>query len=140
MALIFVTLAMGDRGQRRSCTSRRKSKLILLETQSLTDIKGFALASKTFPKTKHIDGRSRDPLGGLRWDQSLSGWCFWRTKVLMDVDECESVCVCVYIFVYICIFIYAYIYLCVSVPLFLWSLDLEHTSLLSFTWYLSLPF
>lgn len=46
--------------------------MILLEIQILTDIKGFVLASKYYPKTRHTDGRSRDPLGGLRWDQSLS--------------------------------------------------------------------
>lgn len=54
----------GQGGQRGSCNSSGKSKLILLEIQSLTDIKGSALASKYYPKTRHIDGRSGDPLGG----------------------------------------------------------------------------
>lgn len=51
----------GQGGKEGLASSSRKSKLILLETQILTDIKGSVFASKYDPKTRHIDGGSREP-------------------------------------------------------------------------------
>lgn len=72
MALIFVTLAMGDKGQNGSSISSRKSRLICLEIQILTDMKGSVLASKHYPRTRHVDSRAGAPLGQLWKDQSLN--------------------------------------------------------------------
>lgn len=84
---------MGDKGQRGSFTSSWKSRLIFLEVQSLTDMKGSALASKWYPRTRGTDERSKDPLGWLCRAQSLSSEEVWWRKHAMEMHEYSRPCV-----------------------------------------------
>lgn len=60
----------------------RKSKLILLEIQILTDIKGSVPASECDPEMRHSDGGSRGSLwgNGVTGDQSLIKTVLAETK------------------------------------------------------------